>query len=354
MHEFNTQPPELMKSKQYSLSRCAGLQARLSLILTLALGFGGLLQLPAQNVPERMNYQGLLLTGAGVPVTAPTAVEFRIWDSPTNTSGLLWGRRFTVVPDANGVFNVVLSGDGALLSGAPDVSLSSVFTGTNGQARYVELTVAGATAIRPRQQFLAAPYAFLAYDVTAARQNFSVTGVLTVSGTANLSSLTVNAAGSLLTPGSVTASNFVGYGTIPIGGIILWSGSVTNVPAGWALCDGTTNNGVVSPDLRGRFVLAAGSGAGLTPRSAGESGGEETHVLTIAEMPAHTHTNVFVDNGYPDNWGRRDSSGVNGHFIVDPHGGGNLANFSSTANGGGGAHTNMPPYYVLAYLIRVQ
>lgn len=318
-----------MKSKQYSLSRCAGLQARLCLILTLALGLGGLLRLPAQGVPERMNYQGLLLTGAGAPVTAPTAVEFRIWDSPTNTSGLLWGRRFNVVPDANGVFNVVLSNEGTLLSGAPDVSLSSVFTGTNGQARYVELTVAGATAIRPRQQFLAAPYAFLAYDVTAARQNFTVAGVL-------------------------TASNFVGYGTIPIGGIIMWSGSVTNVPAGWALCDGTTHYGVVSPDLRGRFVLGAGSGAGLTPRTVGQSGGEETHTLTLGEMPSHSHTNVFVDNGYPDNWGRRDTTGVNGHFIVDSHGGGNLANFASTANGGGGAHTNMPPYYVLAYIIRVQ
>jgi microcystin-dependent protein len=346
-----------MKSKQYSLSRCAGLQARLCLILTLALGLGGLLRLPAQGVPERMNYQGLLLTGAGAPVTAPTAVEFRIWDSPTNTSGLLWGRRFTVVPDANGVFNVVLSGDGTLLSGAPDVSLSSVFAGTNGQARYVELTVAGATAIRPRQQFLAAPYAFLAYDVTAARQNFAVTGALTVNGTANLASLTVSGAvstASLTSPGTVTASNFVGYGTIPIGGIILWSGAATNVPAGWALCDGTTHYGVVTPDLRGRFVLGAGSGAGLTPRTVGQSDGEETHTLTLGEMPSHTHTNAFVDNGYPDNWGRRDSTGVNGHFLVDPHGGGNLANFGTSTNGADVAHNNMPPYYVLAYIIRVQ
>jgi microcystin-dependent protein len=318
-----------MKSNQHSSLRSTGPKARLSLIITLALGLGGLSSLLAQTVPERMNYQGLLLTGAGTPVTAPTAVEFRIWDSPTNTSGLLWGRRFTVTPDANGVFNVVLSGEGSLLSGAPDVSLSSVFTGTNGQARYVELTVAGATAIRPRQQFLAAPYAFLAYDVTAARENFTVAGVL-------------------------TASNFVGHGTIPIGGIIMWSGSVTNVPSGWALCDGTTYNGVVSPDLRGRFVVGAGQGAGLSPRTVGQSGGEETHALTIAEMPAHAHTNRFVNNGYPDNWGRRDTTLVNGHFVVDEFGGGNVTNYVGTAAGGDAAHNNLPPYYVLAYIIRVQ
>ncbi len=41
---------------------------------------------------------------------------------------------------------------------------------------------------------------------------------------------------------------------IPAGGIIMWSGSIENIPAGWALCDGY--NG--TPDLRNRFVIAAG------------------------------------------------------------------------------------------------
>ena len=50
------------------------------------------------------------------------------------------------------------------------------------------------------------------------------------------------------------------FNYVPRGFIGMWSGSVT--PAGFALCDGT--NG--TPDLRGRFVVGAGSGAGLTPR----------------------------------------------------------------------------------------
>lgn len=253
-----------------------------------------------------MNYQGLLLTGAGTPITAPTDVEFRIWDSPSNTDGLKWGRSFRVTPDTNGVFNVVLSGEGTLLLNAPDVSLSSVFRGTNADMRYLELTVAGGTAIRPRQQFLTAPY------------------------------------------------SFESFGCVPIGGIIMWSGATNNIPEGWVLCAGGTTNGLVIPDLSGRFVLGAGQGAGLTAREVGDLGGEESHILTLNEMPAYTHYTTFVDNGYPDNWGRRDGTFVNGHFIVDPHGGGNLANFTNSPAGSDGAHINMPPYYVLAYIMRVK
>lgn len=36
--------------------------------------------------------------------------------------------------------------------------------------------------------------------------------------------------------------------------IVLWSGAIVDIPAGWALCDG--NNG--TPDLRNAFVIGAG------------------------------------------------------------------------------------------------
>lgn len=44
-----------------------------------------------------------------------------------------------------------------------------------------------------------------------------------------------------------------GYGTTPIGGIIMWSGDT--IPDGWALCDGKVHNGKQTPDLRGRFIV---------------------------------------------------------------------------------------------------
>ena len=42
-------------------------------------------------------------------------------------------------------------------------------------------------------------------------------------------------------------------GTIPIGGIIMWSGTVASIPANWALCDGNNS----TPDLRDRFIVGA-------------------------------------------------------------------------------------------------
>jgi acyl-CoA synthetase (NDP forming) len=96
---------------------------------------------------------------------------------------------------------------------------------------------------------------------------------LQVSGTATFSSgLTVNGGFATINSGlnlygqsslqgdvNVTNCTTTGGGFIPVRGIIMFSGASTDVPTGWALCDGKTNTGVVTPDLRGRFVLGAGN-----------------------------------------------------------------------------------------------
>mgnify|MGYP000550657856 CR=1 FL=1 len=52
----------------------------------------------------------------------------------------------------------------------------------------------------------------------------------------------------------VTKENkIIGYGTTPVGGIIMWSGDT--IPDGWVLCNGQDTNGRETPDLRGRFVV---------------------------------------------------------------------------------------------------
>jgi microcystin-dependent protein len=68
---------------------------------------------------------------------------------------------------------------------------------------------------------------------------------------------------------------------LPIGSIIMWFGTVGNIPTGWAVCDGT--NG--TPDLRDRFVVGAGS-----TYSVGDTGGVNAVALTTAEIPSHTHS----------------------------------------------------------------
>jgi microcystin-dependent protein len=82
-------------------------------------------------------------------------------------------------------------------------------------------------------------------------------------------------------------------------------------PRGYAFCEGqilsiaqntalfsllgTTYGGNGSttfalPDLRGRRPIGAGLGPGLSLRSLGESGGQESVTLTSNELPLHTHT----------------------------------------------------------------
>jgi microcystin-dependent protein len=44
------------------------------------------------------------------------------------------------------------------------------------------------------------------------------------------------------------------------------------------------------PDMRGRVLIHAGQGPGLTQRDQGESAGAEQVTLNNAQLPAHTHT----------------------------------------------------------------
>ena len=67
---------------------------------------------------------------------------------------------------------------------------------------------------------------------------------------------------------------------VPPGAIIMWSGSINDIPVGWALCDG--RNG--TPDLRDRFIV--GAGGAYNP---GNTGGAESVTLTVAQMPQHSH-----------------------------------------------------------------
>ena len=47
---------------------------------------------------------------------------------------------------------------------------------------------------------------------------------------------------------------------------------------------------MVLPRQLGRALIIAGTGSGLTARVLGDFGGEEAHVLTLAELAAHSHT----------------------------------------------------------------
>ena len=188
-------------------------------------------------------------------------------------------------------------------------------------------------------------------------------GDLTFNATTNtLSSSNISIANDLGVTGATTLtgnlavtapSTISGYGTIPIGGIIMWSGTIANIPTGWALCNGSNS----TPDLRNRFVVGAhsdgagGAGPGFDADNGtlssnytpGNTGGYTGIGLTIGEIPSHSHTVSSVCT-FPGD-------------VSDPAGGGNNHNNTSSLGtssaGGDKFHENRPPYYALAFIMRI-
>lgn len=172
---------------------------------------------------------------------------------------------------------------------------------------------------------------------------------------------------------------------VKVGTIILWGKAAP--PAGWLVCDGqqvsratyadlfaeigTTfgigdnSNTFNLPDLRGRVPVGAGTGSGLTSRTMGQIGGEETHTLTIAEMPEHNHgIDAPAEGEYA--LARRSVTGVAESTVgADGTNSGTepaVGYVSGQApmlgaipmEGGGAAHNNMQPFAVVQYIIRAQ
>lgn len=165
---------------------------------------------------------------------------------------------------------------------------------------------------------------------------------------------------------------------IPIGGIIMWSGSIASIPTSWALCNGA--NG--TPDLRDRFIVGAGSAYAV-----GATGGANTVTLSTSEMPSHTHnfsattsTDGTHTHGISDPGHRHFTDfaqTTSGGTYVEPYpvagsyaslattysttgisinsAGAHTHSVSGTTSSAGttGAHENRPPYYALAYIMRI-
>ena len=85
------------------------------------------------------------------------------------------------------------------------------------------------------------------------------------------------------------------------------------------------------------FLLCSGD-----TYAAGTTGGEASHTLTIAEMPAHSHS---ITGGYSKSSGSRRTSGAGYQN--------NSITLSTSSVGSGTAHDNMPPYLVVYLWKRV-
>lgn len=158
---------------------------------------------------------------------------------------------------------------------------------------------------------------------------------------------------------TANAALLAASGGLPIGAIVLWSGSIASIASlnasGWFLCDG--GNGTV--DLRDRFVVGAGS-----MYTVAATGGFNTVTLSLAQMPSHTHTINGV--GTHQHYVREVSRGEEGTNGTDQSVGsyteGGTDKFTNPAGahthtmnsaGSDTAHENRPPYYALAYIQKI-
>ena len=172
-----------------------------------------------------------------------------------------------------------------------------------------------------------------------------------------------------LGPNSISASDYglnaTGNGPVPKGGIIMWSGAIGAIPFGWSLCNGT--NG--TPDLRNRFIVGAGSSY-----SPNNTGGSNSVTLTTSQIPSHNHdkgslytgtagshrhstkiNNLGLDHkGSATELGRGQDQADAQVYYSDYQGNHTHNIYGSTGStGGSSSHENRPPYYALAYIMKL-
>lgn len=138
---------------------------------------------------------------------------------------------------------------------------------------------------------------------------------------------------------------------VPSGVVVMWTGTIVDIPEGWFLCDG--NNG--TPNLKDRFVMGATTQTEMT-----KTGGSKDAVVV-----AHSHTGSTNTTGNH----RHGISGYNGGFSSNVlfssdsnNGQSRSGNTSYAGNhshsllinstGETGVDKNLPPYYKLAYIMK--
>ncbi len=202
--------------------------------------------------------------------------------------------------------------------------------------------------------------------------NVTSGNVVVTSGNVNVVNSSANAPlGVIESKNFTTDIDKTGNGAAPKGAIIIWSGSIDNIPTGWALCDGA--NG--SPNLQGKFVVGHGdadntSVSGSAAYSWSATGGEEFVTLTENQLPKHGHTATTSVAGnhshqmkgyatpvYYTCAGSDDFWCLNRGGGTDLYGGEPAGDHSHTLlinnTGGSNKHENRPPYYALAYIIKL-
>lgn len=137
------------------------------------------------EVPKLINFEGKLTQEDGTPIKGTKEMTFRIYDSETAKKPI-WVETRNVVLE-NGFYSILLGS----VEGFPEMKFDTAY--------WLSVQVSGEGEMSPRYQIGAAPYAINA-DMVDGKDSMEI---------------------------------------IPSGVIVMWSGTLANIPSGWQLCDGT-------------------------------------------------------------------------------------------------------------------
>ena len=338
--------------------------AILALAVTIA-------QAQTPSTPQMINYQGRLTDINGVPaVTGNYTLVFNIYADKSGGSSI-WGPQVfdgatttghgPRIPVVSGHFNVFL--------GPMDTLNRPIAMAFTQATRYLGIKVTTETLVpptlqelAPRQQLLSSPYALQSYDSDTVGHGKVAVGTGAASGQVIVNTRTSIGSGyttlgaptdGLIVQGNVgigtnspgaekltvtgnvrvngvveAVSGGVSFFMVPRRAIIMWSGTLATIPAGWALCDGT----LTTPDLRNRFLY--GVVPGENPGGTGDSS-SHSHNVDIPEFRTGWQYGIW---GFAVGWDG--PAPAHDHTVNPP------ATDSTTVQ-------TLPPYYRLAFIMKL-
>jgi hypothetical protein len=140
---------------------------------------------------------------------------------------------------------------------------------------------------------------------------------------------------------------------VPPGIILMWSGAIADIPPGWGLCNGA--NG--TPNLRDRFIVGAGSGY-----SPGAAAGSANAVVVshshAASSSPHTHPSSETARVIGPTIPSIQAAGTLGLAVTQfPPGqsavGSETVTVTVDSEGVSGVNANLPPYFALAFIMKL-
>ena len=294
------------------------------------------------NAQDGINYQGAATDVNGDELTNQNITIRASVLSGSANGNLEWEETHSTTTDQFGLFNVVI-GQGTNTTNGATATFDDMDWGSVNHYLKIEMDATGGTnyAMIGTTQMMSVPYALYA-------KSAGIDSTMLANMIANAVS---NSSGSSVPTGIVQAYS----GTTSPTGWLLCDGSAvsrTSYPDLFTLIDTTYGQGDGSttfnlPDLRGRTIIGLDNMGGIPANvvsginSLGVIGGSETHTLTIAEMPSHSHSFYAVGSQGNGNWNDGATNNAIGNTFI-----------TTSSEGGDQPHNNMQPFLSLNYIIK--